>query len=184
MTLTTAPTAAPAEVTRGAGVEVVRCRPEQWQVLRRLRLQMLEEAPELFAERPGHAAARTVDDWRAQARHGAGDGRGEAVWFAVTPAGGALGLVAAHLTTDGDAVMTALWVDPAHRGRGVAGRLIDTVERWAVAHGAPRLTTWVADRNVAARDLYRRRGYDDTPVRMALAHHGLVEHVMAKRLPS
>jgi GNAT superfamily N-acetyltransferase len=184
MTTTTAAQAPPAGAARGARaeVEVVRCRPEQWPVLRRLRLQMLEAEPEMFAERPEHAAARSVDDWRAQARRGAGHGRGEAVWFALTPAGGALGLASAHLTPDGEVVMTALWVDPGHRGRGVAARLVAGVEGWARAHGADRVATWVADRNRPARSLYERLGYRETPVRMALARDGLVEHLVAKRL--
>ncbi|HSL59797.1 MAG TPA: GNAT family N-acetyltransferase [Acidimicrobiales bacterium] len=167
---------------RAGELTLVRCRPEQWQVLRRLHLDMLDEAPELFAERPSLARTRSPERWRELARRGAGHGRGEAIWFAMTPAGGAVATMAARLTADGDATLSSCWVEPDWRCRGIATGLIVTAEGWATALGAPRISTWVADRNVPGRALLRRCGYVDTPVRMVLARDHLVEHVVTKVL--
>jgi ribosomal protein S18 acetylase RimI-like enzyme len=55
--------------------------------------------------------------------------------------------------------ITGLAVDPAHRRRGVARRLLDAAIREATARGARRLTLRVLAPNAPARALYEAAGF-------------------------
>lgn len=57
-----------------------------------------------------------------------------------------------------------LFVRDAHRGRGVATRLVMAAETKIRAHGAALAGMGVADDNDAARKLYERLGYESTGV--------------------
>lgn len=52
-----------------------------------------------------------------------------------------------------------VYVDPAARGQGVAGRLLEAVESRARAMGCCKLTLEVQERNVRARSTYERFGF-------------------------
>ncbi|MBT0769588.1 GNAT family N-acetyltransferase [Kineosporia sp. J2-2] len=64
------------------------------------------------------------------------------------------------------AVLRTLLVDPAARGHGLGGKLIDTCVRFAREAGYARLRLWTTDSLVSARKLYLARGFalmDETP---------------------
>lgn len=52
-----------------------------------------------------------------------------------------------------------MYVEPVHRGSGVAARLLGTVEDWARARGWTRLRLELGDRQPAALRFYVRCGY-------------------------
>jgi GNAT superfamily N-acetyltransferase len=52
-----------------------------------------------------------------------------------------------------------MWVDPAARGRGIGGSLVDAVVRWCLEHEVPEIHLWVVESNDAADRLYRTRGF-------------------------
>jgi ribosomal protein S18 acetylase RimI-like enzyme len=52
-----------------------------------------------------------------------------------------------------------MWVDPAQRGRGLGGRLVDAVVEWAAANGAGTVVLSVKRANAAAIALYERCGF-------------------------
>ncbi|MCP5150050.1 MAG: GNAT family N-acetyltransferase [Ectothiorhodospiraceae bacterium] len=52
-----------------------------------------------------------------------------------------------------------LYVEPRMRRRGIAAALLDAAERHFAAHGLTRVKLAFVARNVAARDVYVRRGY-------------------------
>ena len=54
-------------------------------------------------------------------------------------------------------ILNDLYVDPQHRGRGVADRLMDTAERFSAEDGARSVSLLTAHDNAAARRLYERR---------------------------
>ncbi len=54
-------------------------------------------------------------------------------------------------------VFNDLYVDPAHRGRRVADRLMETAERFAADDGARSVSLLTAHDNAPARKLYERR---------------------------
>jgi len=58
----------------------------------------------------------------------------------------------------GWAELIALYVAPAYRGAGLAGRLIDAAADWAAARGFDRLQLYVTTTNEPARRFYHRRG--------------------------
>jgi ribosomal protein S18 acetylase RimI-like enzyme len=68
-----------------------------------------------------------------------------------------------------------MWVDPGHRGTGVAPRLVDAVVGWATDDGARVVSLWVSDGNARARRLYERLGFAGTGERRPLPSDARLE---------
>ena len=62
----------------------------------------------------------------------------------------------------------SMWVQPAHRGNGIAAALVRAVVEWASGDGACEVALWVADGNAAAAAVYRRAGFVPTGRRQPL----------------
>ena len=60
-----------------------------------------------------------------------------------------------------------MWVDPAARGRGIAGDLIRAVARWTQERGSTRVVLFVQEANEPAQLLYERAGFRPTGDREA-----------------
>jgi ribosomal protein S18 acetylase RimI-like enzyme len=58
--------------------------------------------------------------------------------------------------------VNAIAVAPSERGRGVGKRLMQAAERYAKSHGIGRITLCTAQANLAALDLFLRRGFSIT----------------------
>lgn len=78
-------------------------------------------------------------------------------WLAVE-ADAPLGMIVLELAGKTAAVL-ALAVSERQRGRGVGGVLMQAAERHARAQGVRLLTLFTADSNLAALDLFLRRGF-------------------------
>lgn len=74
-----------------------------------------------------------------------------------------LGVVSGQPVGEAWVELISMWVAPAARGTGVAGRLIDAVADWAAAQGR---TTYLMVRsdNTPARKSYERAGFVDMGV--------------------
>jgi ribosomal-protein-alanine N-acetyltransferase len=72
---------------------------------------------------------------------------------------GPLGSATLYHRRGEDAQVVSLGVLPEHRDRGIATALMDAVEDAARASGARRVVLQVGVQNVAAMNLYLRRGY-------------------------
>ena len=59
-----------------------------------------------------------------------------------------------------------IFVDPAHRGAGIAEALMHTAFGWMRAHGVPRVVLSTATPNVRARRLFERLGFRHTMIEM------------------
>lgn len=86
---------------------------------------------------------------------------------------------------DGDstgvAVMTAMWVDPRFRRRGVGDLLVKTLVEWAREKGYDQLFLWVTDGNDSAERLYARNGFRRTGASQDV-RPGRLEYEMSRAL--
>lgn len=79
------------------------------------------------------------------------------------------------------AAMTAMWVDPRYRRRGVGDLLVRTVVEWARSAGYAAMLLWVADGNDAAERLYQRNGFSRTGAVQEI-RPGSLEYEMSRPL--
>jgi ribosomal protein S18 acetylase RimI-like enzyme len=140
-------------------MEVRRVRPDEWRVLRGVRLQALADAPSAFETRFEDARARPEQwwiDWAAASA--AGDRQ---AMFLAWEGGAPVGIAGTYLEEDGDRWLISMWTDPALRGRGVGRALVNEVVAFARAAGSTELLLEVTHGNDAARALYRACGFED-----------------------
>ncbi|MFJ2804672.1 GNAT family N-acetyltransferase [Kitasatospora sp. NPDC087271] len=145
---------------------------DDWPLWRDLRLAALSDAPHAFKARLADWRHGGEERWRARlhlpgAHHVAAlldgpDGPD------ATPVGLADGLPGAG----GVRELRSVWVGPKARGRGVADRLLEEVERWARASGGSTLRLAVLPGNEPAITLYRRHGFTALTALTALTEPG------------
>jgi GNAT superfamily N-acetyltransferase len=82
----------------------------------------------------------------------------EAAWIAELD-GVRVGCVFCVTEDDDTAKLRILLVDPAGRGRGLGGRLVDTCIAFAVQAGYTQMRLWTNHPLAAARAIYLRRGF-------------------------
>jgi GNAT superfamily N-acetyltransferase len=97
--------------------------------------------------------ARLVADYAAT-----GDSEREAAWIA-TLSGRRVGCVFCVAADDQTAQLRVLLVDPAARGHGLGGRLVDECLEFARAAGYSRMKLWTNHPLTAARQIYLARGF-------------------------
>ena len=141
-----------------------RLRADEAEPLRELRLRALSEDPGAFAETFEAARDRPLEDWAGWAA--------DASRVIVVAIEGErwVGMVACRRLGPDSTWLTALWVDPAHRGAGLGSRLIEAASDWAREQGAATIELSVTTNNDAAAGLY--------------AHTGFIETGRRRRLPS
>lgn len=85
--------------------------------------------------------------------------RGGALWAAEDPAGRIVGMIALRPESDGVWEICRLYVDRAHRGTGLAARLLAGAEARAAAAGAARFVLWSDTRFARAHRFYEKHSY-------------------------
>ncbi|ACV07236.1 predicted acyltransferase [Kytococcus sedentarius DSM 20547] len=65
--------------------------------------------------------------------------------------------------------LIGVYVDPAHRGRGLRGRLTEAAADWTRGLGLGTLSLWVHEDNARARAAYSRLGFRPTGARVVEA---------------
>ncbi|HET9849332.1 MAG TPA: GNAT family N-acetyltransferase [Candidatus Dormibacteraeota bacterium] len=129
--------------------------PRDWEAYRDLRLRALEDAPQAFGSTAADARRLSEQQWR--------DRLAGRVTFAAVAGSDPIGLVSGIASDHpADAELISMWVDPAWRARGVGGRLVEAVLRWAADGGYSTLRLWVATGNTDAERLYARYGFART----------------------
>src|ERR1700758_3272629 len=80
--------------------------------------------------------------------------------FVAEENGAVVGFVSGHQTSRYGCDGELQWINVAkeHRGRGIAGTLLETVAGWFVQQQAPRVCVNVDPRNAAACGLYKKFG--------------------------
>ncbi len=152
--------------------------PEDWQLLRSIRLRALADAPDAFGSTLGREELFEEADWRARlaAHHGpvllATDGHTLA------------GIVRSF--TDGSertvVNLVGMWVAPEHRGSGVGSRLLDAFVDSTRSEGRIAVRLTVVESNEPARRLYGRHGFVETGETESHPKGGAVELVMVRYL--
>jgi ribosomal protein S18 acetylase RimI-like enzyme len=182
---------------------VRRARPDEWAVLRELRLRALADAPDAFASTLADEAGAPEEMWRRRADGGpdvlnlVAEARGSRMANdslvshddtshrddGGSVAGDGVGMATVRLEPDkgGRAHLLGMWVDPRYRGRGVATALLDHALGWARDRGATEMVLWVADHNTAARRLYERAGFVATGDRQPLPSNPALPESMLRR---
>lgn len=130
--------------------------PDDWRVLREVRLAALASDPGAFGSTLADHAAATEADWREWTGHRS---------VVAELAGRPVGLARLSEETDGTAELVSMWVSPEVRGRDVAKRLVRAIARLARGYGHRELRLWVVDDNEAAIRLYERCGFEATGLR-------------------
>ena len=158
--------------------EIRRLQPDEWAVLRDVRVTALADEPSAFASTLDEESGFGEQRWR--------DWIARSVFFLAWADGRPAGIVGGFPQADGGWHVISMWVSPQARGTGLAGRLIDAVAGHARAQGAPSLTLWVTDGNDRARGFYQRAGFRGTGSRQPVRPHSpdLWEEEMILFLPS
>ncbi len=84
--------------------------------------------------------------------------KGGALWAAEAD-GRVVGMVATYPEEPTIWAISRMYVDRAHRGSGLAHRLLEIAETHAMAAGATQLALWSDTRFERAHRFYERRGY-------------------------
>lgn len=145
-----------------SSVVIRRVRTEDWRAIRALRLEMLLDSPLAFITT--HAEAEALPDavWIERCSP---TPDGTTATFAAFEGDDAVGMaVGVDRSRPGRRVVAvvSVYVSPALRRRGIAGRLMAEVEAWAADRGAGSTSLWVVDGNDGARRFYEERGYRPT----------------------
>jgi GNAT superfamily N-acetyltransferase len=148
-------------LTRWAGyrcrVELRTLSPDDWQLIREIRLRALFDTPEAFTSTLQRERAFDESTWRDRARTGQ--------WFLATEEDESVGVTCGIEGPSADSLtrkVVGMWVAPVHRGHGIAQALVDEVAEWARSVGATRLSLGVREGNDGAREAYLRMGFHST----------------------
>jgi GNAT superfamily N-acetyltransferase len=133
--------------------------PDEWELLRRLRLDALQESPAAFLSTYEREVAFDEERWRSRLETSA--------YFVAATDGTEIGMVCAvrHAEPADDRPtmeLVSMWVAPDHRRRGAGAQLVEKVLDYAREQGEPLVGLWVAGGNERAEALYRAAGFERT----------------------
>ena len=128
-------------------------------VLRDIRLQALLDSPSAYGSTYEHEFELVEEDWRNRLA------RNDAVTLVIEQDDGvAIGLVTGAIDDDFADIgwLLSMWVNPAMRGNGAAGQLIDEVIAWSKLQNCTSIRLQVTDGNTSAERAYLKRGFRRT----------------------
>ena len=137
-------------------MDIKATRDEDWAALKHVRLRALADTPQAFARTLAEEEEMPQDEWHRRATPSDSSAN-----FLAVEDGETRGLVAVFREMEHPdlAHLVAMWVDPALRGRGIGGSLVDAVITWCLEHRVPQVHLWVVESNTTAERLYRSRGF-------------------------
>ncbi|MEM1107575.1 MAG: GNAT family N-acetyltransferase [Planctomycetota bacterium] len=140
-------------------VAIVQLVAEDHAELREVRLRALFESPTAFGSSYDVESALDESAWRDKARTWT-DPERCATWV-VRRGTLACGITACVIDQEHHdrGWLVSVWVDPAVRRLGLAGRLLDTAVDWAERMELAELRLHVTSNNRAARELYEANGF-------------------------
>jgi GNAT superfamily N-acetyltransferase len=166
----------------GGMIMVREVRPDDWEMLRDVRLAALAEAPSAFGSTYAREAGFTEERWRGRisersvtffALAGPADG--------TSPGAGEPAGLAGVFVEDAAPELVSMWVRPGARGLGLGEALVEAALAWALGRGYPALSLWVTEGNGAARRLYERCGFRATGEAQPLPSDPSVPEIRMRR---
>jgi GNAT superfamily N-acetyltransferase len=142
------------------GISVRRTTADDWERLRAVRLQALQDTPIAYLQTYERALELGEDDWREYASRGQATNRTTVV-AVDDDTGEFVGMMGGAVDRSGGSpYLVAVFVAPGYRGksRGVTDLLLAAVEDWARAHG-DTLQLDVHEDNERAKRYYESRGF-------------------------
>jgi ribosomal protein S18 acetylase RimI-like enzyme len=153
---------------------VRRIRPDEWELVRDLRLEATADpdAGIAFLESHGHAAARPEEFWRERTQTAAQTET--AAQFIAEVDDDAVGTLSVLIRATGEkdhlgrivddrrAYVVGVYLRPPQRGTGVIDALFAAAAEFATSQGLDRLTLDVHRDNLRAQGAYRRIGFVPT----------------------
>ncbi len=152
--------------------------------LRDLRLRALADSPNAFGSTHEAESAMPLKRWQERAREGA-KAEVKATFVAEADGGALVGLATGTVEDEepGHASLISMWVDPAHRGRGIGTELVEAVAGWARSRSIDTLLLWVVRANAPAVSLYLDCGFEAAGPEQPLPHSpDLTEILMFRAL--
>ncbi len=154
------------------GYTIRRVRAQEWEAVRALRLEALQDplAPLAFLTSHEFESNHLDDFWKSRAA-GAASGGSVAQYVVVAEDGRWVGSATGLLEEPGadDYVplpveqrqvhVVGVWLHPDHRGRGLIQQAIAAVVDWGREHGAERARLYVHADNPRAQAAYAKAGF-------------------------
>jgi predicted GNAT family acetyltransferase len=125
-----------------------RLTPDDWEVLRDIRLRALADSPDAFGSTLEREREFPEKEWRRRLVRPV---------YAVLDGGRPVAMAGAF-PDEGRLHVWGMWTDPEHRGRGHARALLDALVARAVAEGTP-VSLHVNVANPVARAAYESYGF-------------------------
>jgi predicted GNAT family acetyltransferase len=131
--------------------EVTVAGPDDWRVLREIRLAALADAPAAFGSTLERELTLTEADWRGRLAN--------ATTFFGHRDGELRALATGLPLSDKEVEIVSVWAHPSARGTGLAAEVVSAVLTWA---GDRSVSLWVAEDNPGAERLYVKLGFRRT----------------------
>ena len=158
------------QLERKTNVEIIQLAPDDWMVLRDLKLQSLHEEQIAFGN-PEQETKRYIErpggDWRKiLLGERLGGKEGERVTVFAKVRGSYVGMVSSILTTSPDsgyksALLQHMYVAKERRGQGIGKNLLVDLINKLGAKGVRTLNLEVAETQVAAINMYKDLGFGE-----------------------
>lgn len=138
-------------------VDIVTAGPEDWPLVKDIRLRALADAPDAFGMTLAESEVQPDEEWRQRLS-------GPSPTVLALEDGHPLAMGGGFLLPEPEAAMVwGMWTEPAARGRGLGRRVLDAVVAWA--HDAGRTPyLHVTEGNATARAVYVAAGFEPTGV--------------------
>ncbi len=146
----------------GMTATVRRVRPDEWTMLKGVRLAALADSPSAFGSTYADEADRADEFWVERAERSSTST--ESATFLARLDDRVIGLVSA-LRIEGaptSVELVSMWTAPHARRSGAGRLLVGAVTDWAVAGGAGDIDLWVMRGNAAALRFYASLGFAET----------------------
>ncbi len=143
--------------------------PVDWPLLKAARLEALKDSPHAFMSRYEVEWRWSDAEWQRAIE--------AATWVVAYEAEKAIGLARSVIEASRPRVryLESIWVDPAHRRRGIFSALLQKLADLARHLDVHELVLWVLEDNHPARHAYQAVGFEPTGQRQFLPELGRFE---------